>query len=155
MKKKILVLLFVCAVISISTLTVFGVYYSTEADLLNYLSRSTTICQNWSLTNQSTYSGKTITGSHLGTLMYCTQNGSQAKTQILYDWGAGSNCYCETYVYNNSGVLVGNAHKSGSKATVSATATVNVSSINVKSVLHVGYQPQGCNIGEHCFLLFK
>lgn len=154
MKHKIYCISFVVILVLLTPFTVFGAYYATDDEALSVLldlQSRTVICENVPEYGLGTYSN--LTRSHI--LMGCTQNGRTASTTVCFDLGAGKNCYAGTAVFNMAGVNAVSVHKDGSSFLTTATASANVTNINVKSVLHRGMQPQLCDNGEHNYLLMK
>ena len=154
MKHKIYCISFVLVLFLMMPVTVFGAYYATEDDVLSSLFNAqpkTVICQNVKETGCGTYTS--ITRSHVQ--MGCTQDAKKASTTVHFNFGAGKSCYARTAVFNMAGVNAITVHKDGSSFLTTATASANVTNINVKSVLHTGMQPQFCSKGEHNYLLMK
>lgn len=160
MKKCIKVLVTVLLLMSLSVISVFGAYYTTddealEALILHVNSARSTVCKSEVRYNQGTYNNKMIC-EHIS--MSGTQNNSKASTTVVLsgngDQRKGS--YAETAVYNVSGVHSGSAYKQGTSLSTNVTATVNDSNISVKSVLHSGNQASMCDYNkDHNFLLYK
>ena len=159
MKKCIKVLVTVLTLMSLSVISVFGAYYITDDEafeaLLHVSNARSTICKSDVKYNQGTYNNKMIC-EHIS--MSGTQNNSKASTTVVLS-GNGEQrkgSYAETAVYNVNGVHSGSAYKQGTSLSTNATATVNVSNISVKSVLHCGNQVSMCYYNkDHYFLLYK
>ncbi len=147
----------VLVIMILSTVTVFGAYSATEADIADALSvsplLSTTICQSVREDNCGTYTDKTPENIHIP--LGCTQNGKKASTTVYFSSKHGSQCYADTAVFNTAGVNAASTCKYGNSLSTTATASVNISNINVRDVLHAVDSYTYCHNGQHNYFAYK
>lgn len=155
MKRFIKTISAVLVIMILSTITVFGAYSATEADIADALSVSplltVEICQSFKEEGCGTYTDETRTHISLG----CTQDGSKASTTVHFDPGTGKNCYADTAVFNTAGVNAISDWKYGSSVSTTATASVDVSDIDIRDVLHAGAKKQVCSGKQHNYFAYK
>ncbi len=142
-----------------STFGTFAAYFATDEEAYNNLmmlsSSRSTICSNIVKENMGTYTDVMLI-DHIS--MSGTQNDKIASTNVVITGTSSQkkSSYAETAVYNTNGVHFGSAYKAGTTLTSNAIAKVNVSSISVKSVLHIGKQEQMCEGDKvHNCLVYK
>ena len=85
-------------------------------------------------------------------------NSKTASTSVIVSGSTPSSrkkCYAETYVYNTNGILSASKQTTGAMFSSTASASIDVSSISVGSIMHIGNNPNLCSGGEHHWLIYK
>lgn len=155
MKRSIKVVSTVFVMLILSTFSVFGTYFLTEHDAFESIMSNAraTRCQGVVLRDQGYYNEAY---SHIS--MECMLNSKTASTSVIVSGETPSSrkkCYAETYVYNTSGTLSAGKQTTGGMFTSTASASIDVSSISVGSIMHIGNNPNLCSVGEHHWLIYK
>lgn len=155
MKRSIKVISAVIIMLVLSTFSVFGAYFATEQDAFESIMSNAraTRCQGQVLRGKGYYSEAY---SHIS--MGCTLNSTTASTSVTVSGSTPSSrkkCYAETYVYNTSGTLWASKQTTGAMFSSTASSSIDVSSVYVGSVMHIGNNPNLCSVGEHHWLIYK